>query len=114
MRIVLLLAITLLGGVAGVFVGGSGYNLAHPIRNTPPRAIPGGPGSQLRGLQGAHQGVADALERHTGRHNWIIGGALAGAGLGFVGTVLVSRIGLDRGKLGKRALRAEGPRESAG
>jgi hypothetical protein len=90
MRIVTLLAITLLGGVAGFFAGGYAYNLGHPSRSTPSGA---GPGLRDRGLQAAHLAVADALERHRGRHNWLIGGALGGAGIGFVGTVLVSRVG---------------------
>src|SRR5687767_10404606 len=90
MRIVSLLAITLLGGVAGFFAGGYAYNLGHPSRPSPGGVAPG---SRDRGLQAAHLAVGDALERHRGRHNWLIGGALGGAGIGFVGTVLVSRVG---------------------
>jgi len=90
MRILALLALTLLGGAAGFFAGGYSYNLSHPIRSAPGRSGAGSPHGEL---QAAHRGVTSALERHTGRHNWLIGGALIGAGVGFVGTVLASRVG---------------------
>jgi hypothetical protein len=91
MRIIILLTITLLGGVAGFFVGGYGYNFSHPSPTT--RVVLSGPrpGSQLRGLRAAARGVGDALDYHARRHNWLIVGALAGATIGFVGTVVFSR-----------------------
>jgi hypothetical protein len=93
MRIITLLGITLLGGVAGFFVGGYSYNFVHPIRTTQATHAPRGgePDSQLKGLQVAVRGTGDALEHHVWRHHWLIVGALAGATVGFVGTVLLSR-----------------------
>lgn len=96
MRTVVLLSITLLGSVAGLFAGAYGYHLSHPIR-----AVPSGTrlGRPYDGLQAVHRGEADAIEHHLGRQNWIIGGALLGAGAGFVGTVLVSRaVGVGGGR----------------
>jgi hypothetical protein len=44
-------------------------------------------------LQASERAVGSALDRLRGRENWLIGGALAGAAIGFVGTVVVSRPG---------------------
>lgn len=94
MRIIVLLAITLIGGVVGLFAGVHLYDLSHPIRTDPGGASAGTP---YGSLQSAHRGVADALERQAGRHKWLVGGTLIGAGVGFFGTVLASRAGREGG-----------------
>jgi hypothetical protein len=86
MRIVILLVITLAGGTAGFFAGGYAFNAAHLAQaNTSVAA------SQASGIRGAHRQVAGALDRHIERHNWLIGGALGGAGVAFVSAALASR-----------------------
>ncbi len=85
MRIALLLAITIMFGVAGFFIGGYAFNFTHPVS-----AIPRSPASQTSGLQSVHRQVAVAAEHHMDRHNWLHGGAIVGAGLGFLGTLLIS------------------------
>lgn len=90
MRMIALLTLTLLGGAPGFFAGGYSYNLTHPNRLTSGGSQAVSPYGDLRS---AHLGVASALERHRGRHNWLIGGAILGAGVGFVGTLLAVRCG---------------------
>lgn len=98
MRLIALLTLTLMGGAAGLFAGGYGYNLSHPIGIAPGGS---GAGTPDGNLQAAHRGVADALERHAGRQNWLIGGTILGAGIGFVGTVLASRVVHAEGHRGR-------------
>ncbi|MGC8643937.1 MAG: hypothetical protein ACP5XB_29105 [Isosphaeraceae bacterium] len=74
-----LLVLTLLGGATGFFAGSYSYNFCHPI--------------PLGGLQVAVRDVGQSLERHLDRQNWLLGGAIIGSGVGFVGTVLASRVG---------------------
>lgn len=94
MRVVFLLAITILGGVAGSFAGGYTYNHRNPPRPRPPLVAPGEPGiaAQFRNIQILQGESSDALDRHVGRQNWLIGGALAGMGVGFFGSLIASRL----------------------
>lgn len=98
MRALLLLSVALTGGAAGFFAGGFGYEYYHPHKRPPtlPSRV-----TRLRGLQDAHRDVGHALDHHQARQDWIIKGTLAGAGTGFLSTLLFSRT------LGKRKLRNE-------
>jgi hypothetical protein len=97
MRVLLLVLVTLAGGVAGFFAGGYGYNALNPVVRPP---APTGPVS-LRSLQSVERQVGDALARHNRRQSWIIAGALAGAGTSFMSLVLIDRL------LGKNRPRTE-------
>src|SRR5215213_227625 len=60
MRIIFLLAITLVAGIAGFFAGGYTYNLGHPARPAPTGV---GRGSPFGGLQASERAVGNALDR---------------------------------------------------
>jgi hypothetical protein len=94
-RILLLLFITLVGGAAGFFTGAYLFNWTHPVPPMPAMEVPTGPdfdSQQFRSLQRLERAGADALDRHMARHSWLHGGSAVGAGLGFFGTILVSRV----------------------
>jgi hypothetical protein len=94
MRMTVLLAITLFSGTVGFFAGGYLFNRSHPVPASPPPVVPTGPGfgSQFRALQALELQGAKIMERHMERHKWLICGAVSGGGIGFVGTVLASRV----------------------
>jgi len=85
LRITLLLTITLLGGIAGFFIGGYSYDFLHPTKPPPRLSVSRNSGDQIRSLQAAQPGVTEALDRHQGRYNWFVVGALAGSALCFLG-----------------------------
>jgi hypothetical protein len=74
MRIISLLAITFVCGIAGLIAGWCAYDFSHPI-------VP--------------LTLADSIGRDLDRLNWLMGGAFSGAGCGFVGTWLARRLSRD-------------------
>jgi hypothetical protein len=99
-RIVIFLTSTLLGATAGFFAGGYLFNYTHPMptRTAPLSTLPYGSARQFQELQGIGREGGAAIQRHLDRHSWLHTGCMAGAALGFVGPIIVSRVGARSGR----------------
>ena len=88
MRIAIVLALTILGGVIGFYAGYYAYQLTHPRQTASSKPVAR---SQNETLQNAYRRAGSSLERVRNRQNWLIGGALIGGGIGLAGTVIAFR-----------------------